>query len=92
MKNQSLAKLKRSLLKDKAVKKEYDALESEFALARMIIDKRLKIGLSQKELARKVGTGQSAISRLESGDYNPTVGMLRKVANALDSEVYVSIK
>jgi predicted transcriptional regulator len=85
-------KLRAELLKDPEIKKEYDALEPEFALIRSLIRKRLDAKLSQSELAKKVGTKQSAISRLESGAYNPTIGMLRKVAKALDADLKVSIR
>jgi len=57
----------------------------------MLIRKRIEKGLSQEELAERVGTRQSAISRLESGRYNPSFKVLRKVAQALDSEIKISI-
>lgn len=88
----TLNQLKKHLFKDPEVKKAYDALEPEFALIRALIRKRLQAKLSQAELAKKVGTKQSAISRLESGSYNPTIGMLRKVAEALDADLKVSIR
>ncbi|MDE2079561.1 MAG: helix-turn-helix transcriptional regulator [Patescibacteria group bacterium] len=83
---------KKKALADEQVKASYDLLGPEFALVRALIQKRLAAGLSQSALARKVGTQQSAISRLESGSYNPTVGMLRKVARALGTDVRVSLK
>ncbi|MFW6016507.1 MAG: helix-turn-helix transcriptional regulator, partial [bacterium] len=48
-----------------------------------IIKLREEQGISQKELAEKIGTKQSAISRLENNDYNPSVELLDKVAHAL---------
>jgi len=83
--------LKKELLRNPAFKREYDALEVEYALIRQIIDKRLKKGLSQKDLAEKVGTKQSAISRLESGRYNPSLVFLDKVARALEGKLQISI-
>ncbi|PIR85308.1 transcriptional regulator [Candidatus Kaiserbacteria bacterium CG10_big_fil_rev_8_21_14_0_10_45_20] len=88
----SYTQFKKKALANARVKKEYQALEPEFRLVRMLIKKRLTAGLSQSELAQKVGTKQSAISRLESGTYNPTVGMLRKVAHALGADIQVSLK
>jgi len=85
-------KLRAELLKNPEIKKAYDALEPEFALIRSLIRKRLDAKLSQAQLAKKVGTKQSAISRLESGEYNPTIGMLRKVATALNADLRVSIR
>ena len=63
----------------------------EFALIEMIIEKRLKQGLTQKALAKKIGTKQPMISRLESGSYNPSIKFLHRVADALDAELQVSI-
>ncbi len=87
----SFTQFKKKMLKDKAVRKAYDDLGPEFALITAIIEKRLKKGLTQAELARKIGTKQSAIARLESGSYNPTVEMLEKVAKALNARLEISI-
>lgn len=84
------ASLKKELLKDPKVRAAYDALEPEFELAAAIIRKRLEKKMSQAALAKKMGTKQSAISRLESGEYNPSLTLLRKVAKALDSKLTVS--
>ena len=83
--------LKRELLKDKEVKKHYQALDVEFKFAKNLIEKRLAKGLTQAELAKKLGTKQSAISRLESGRFNPTLGLLSKLARALGAKVCVSL-
>jgi predicted transcriptional regulator len=82
---------KKKLLKDSDFRREYDALASEFALIEDLIEKRLERGLTQAALAKKIGTKQSAIARLESGSYNPSLLFLRKVARALDAKVEVSI-
>ena len=74
---------KKRLLKDRKVRKAYDELVPEFAVIRMIIAKRLKAGLTQAQLAKKLGTRQSAISRLEHGSYNPSLAFLAKLAKAL---------
>ena len=82
---------KKQLLKDKAVKKAYDELRAEFALAEMLIKKRHQQKLTQAQLAKKIGTRQSAISRLEQGTYNPSVQFLRKVSEALKAELHIKI-
>ncbi len=82
---------KKQVLRDQEIKRAYDALGPEFALVRTIIRRRIAKGLTQEELARKIGTKQSAISRLESGTYNPTVSFLSDVARALDSELKISL-
>ena len=83
--------LKTELLKDKDTNTIYKELGPEFALIEMIIKERIKKGLTQEELAEKIGTKQSAISRLESGTYNPSFSFLRKVAKALDTRLKISL-
>ena len=83
--------LKTKLLKDKEIKKAYDKLGPEFSLIAMLIKKRIEKGLTQEELAQKIGTKQSAISRLESGSYNPSIAFLRRVAKALNAQLKVKI-
>ena len=89
MKNYS--NFKNRLLKDKQLRKEYDVLAPEFAIAEAVIEKRIEQGMSQAELAKKIGTKQSAISRLESGNYNPSIKLLEKVAKALKLKLSISI-
>lgn len=82
---------KTQLLKDKEIKRAYDALEPEFALIETLIQKRIEKGLTQRQIAEKIGTRQSAISRLESGSYNPTLSFLQKIAGALDTRLQLSL-
>jgi len=84
-------KLKSEILKNPKVKKSYDDLGLEFSIIRQILDKRMRRGISQKDLAKKIGTGQSAISRLESGKYNPTISFLKKISEALGSKLEIKI-
>ena len=88
----SYKRFKARLLKDKEVKKFYKKLKPEFELVRILIRKRLDKGFTQQELARKIGTKQSAISRLESGRYNPTIQLLHKIAQALNTDFKISIR
>ena len=83
--------IKTELLKDEDIKNVYKELGPEFALIEMIIKKRIKKGLTQGELAEKISTKQSAISRLESGAYNPSFSFLQKVAKALDTRLKISL-
>lgn len=78
-------------MRDPEYKKRYDALEPEFAVIESVIRKRLENRMTQAQLARKIGTTQSAIARLESGSYNPSFSMLRKVADALDAKLKIFI-
>ncbi len=86
------SELEEEWLKDPEFKKEYDALEPEYALIREVMDKRLAKKMTQKELAKKMGTKQSAISRLESGSANPSFQFLQKVATALDAKLIISFQ
>jgi len=70
----------------------YRALEPEFQVAREVIRLRLQRGLSQEELAQRVGTGQPNISRLERATINPSLRFLRRVASALDAEVEIRFR
>ena len=88
---QNYKNFKNKLLKDKKVKKAYDELEPEFAIIQKIIEKRLKAGLTQAQLAKKIGTKQSAISRIEQGSYNPSLAFLVKLSKALDAKLKISI-
>lgn len=83
-------KIKNKILRDREIKKEYDKLDFEFALIKKIIEERIKKGVTQKELAEIMGTKQSAISRLESGSYNPTLSFINKISKALDFELKIN--
>lgn len=82
---------KQQLLKDKEIKKVYMELGPEFAVIERLIKRRLARGITQSDLARRIGTKQSAISRFESGSYNPTIDFLYKVADALDTKLKITI-
>lgn len=88
---ESYKRLRARLLKKKEFRKAYNELKPEFVLVRMVIEKRIEQGLTQAALARKMGTKQSAIARLESGAANPTVSFLKKLAKALGAELAVGI-
>ncbi|MDO8460949.1 MAG: helix-turn-helix domain-containing protein [bacterium] len=76
-------------LKNPKIRAEYDKLQPEFAMIQAVIDARVKKGVTQKELAQKIGTKQSVISRLESGRANPSVAFLKKLAQALNSHLEI---
>lgn len=84
--------LKNELMKEPAFKQAYDDLEPEYQIIRSIIERRIQKGITQAELARKAGTRQSAIARLESGTYNPSLRFLKRVAKALDAQIKISLK
>jgi ribosome-binding protein aMBF1 (putative translation factor) len=84
----SFEKLKARLLANPKVKVEYDALAPEFEISAELVKARLRAGLSQAELAARMGTSQSAIARLESGQTLPT---LLRYAEATGSRFHVRL-
>jgi transcriptional regulator with XRE-family HTH domain len=88
----SLKDLKTKLLKDPEVRKEYDALEEEFALIAAMAKARLRAGLSQAQLAKRMKTTQSAIARLESGRGRPSTTTLSRFAKATGHRLKISFE
>lgn len=82
--------LKSELLQSKAVKKEFDRLTPRYEAISELISARIKKGITQKELAKKIGTKQSAIARFESGNVNSSLGFLEKMAEAMGYKVNIS--
>ena len=78
------------MLKNPAVKKEYDALEEEFALIGELLKARTRAKLTQAQVARRMGTSQSAVARLESGR-PPSLASLRKYAEATGSKIEIKL-
>lgn len=68
------------------------ALEGEFALAHELIAARVRAGLTQEELAQRMGTTQSAIARLEGGKRMPGVRTLEKLAEATGTRLVVRLE
>lgn len=73
-------------------KKEYDALKSEFSIIQALIDVRKEKQLTQKELSLLTGVDQADISRIERGIANPTLRLLRKLADGLDMDLRLSFQ
>lgn len=80
------------LLQDAQTRREYDALGPEFAVARALIEARTRAGLTQSEVAARMGTTQSVIARLESGRAAPSLRSLERYARAVGGRVRVSIE
>jgi ribosome-binding protein aMBF1 (putative translation factor) len=84
--------VKKRFLADPELRKEYEALGPAFELIESIIRRRMELNMSQEDLAAKVGTGQAVVSRLESGNANPTLASLAGIAKALDAELRIELK
>ncbi len=74
---------RKKLLADPHVAAEYMKLKPEYQLARSVIAARLKMGLTQTELAIRIGTEQPAISRIERGQAGTSIRTINKIAKAL---------
>jgi len=81
------SELKVKALKRKGVNSEYKSLEPEFALLRAMLFARQKAGLSQAQIAERMGTKSPAITRLESsltsGKHSPSLATIKKYAEAV---------
>lgn len=88
----TLKELKARSLKNPKVKAAYGALEDEYALAAALIDARAKAKLTQSELARRMGTTQSVIARLESGRTVPSGATLIRFAKAVGRTLRVEFR
>lgn len=84
--------VKKELLSDPETKKEYDKLAPRYAVISDLIALRLKKRMSQKDVAERLGTKQSAIARLESGDVNPSLEFLQRIAQALGSKLIIQVQ
>lgn len=79
-------------LKDPEIRAEYDALEPEFSLMQAMIDARKSSGLTQKQLSERTGIAQSDISKLESGNGNPSLRTLERLAKGMGMRVQIEFK
>ena len=89
----SLGKFKAKALRQRGVRTAYDALEDEFRFLDEILRARLAAGLTQTEVAERVGTTQSAIARLESGArrHSPSIATLQRYAKAIGCRVELKL-
>lgn len=84
-----ISEMHKRWLKEPDYRKAYDALEEEFALAKAVIAARNRAGLTQVELARKMGTTQPAVARLEGGRTRPSMRTLERLARATGSRLLI---
>ncbi len=76
-------------MKEPKYRKAYDALEDEFAVAKAVIAARSRAGLTQTELARKMGTTQPVVARMEGGRVQPSLQTLQRLAKATGSRLLI---
>ncbi|MBU6225577.1 MAG: helix-turn-helix domain-containing protein [Burkholderiales bacterium] len=87
------AAFKKKILAKPGVKKAYEALEEEYAALHAMLDARLAAGLTQADVAKRMGTTVSAVSRLEaslrSEKHSPSYATLKKYAQACGKKLLV---
>ncbi|MDQ0506420.1 helix-turn-helix domain-containing protein [Xanthobacter agilis] len=86
-----LADLKKRLGADPEFKAEYEKADVEYALIESMIRARTAAKLTQAELAKKLGTTQSAIARLEGGRTSPSISTLKRYAEATGARLQVGL-
>ena len=84
--------VKKELLSDPKVKKEYEKLRPKYEAMSAVIKARLEKGITQKELAKRIKTKQSNISRLESGKATPSISLLNRIAQAFNKELRIKFE
>lgn len=88
----SLSRIKTDMLAAPDVRAAYDALADEFAIAREMIAARARAGLSQAEVAQRMGTTQSVVARLESGKRPPSLRSVQRYAQAVGARAVVRLE
>ncbi|HTG45425.1 MAG TPA: helix-turn-helix transcriptional regulator [Verrucomicrobiae bacterium] len=85
-------KLHEKWMNDPKYRDEYAAVETEFDLARALIAARTKAGLTQEEVAERMTTSQSFVSRLEGGSVTPTWKSLQRYAHATGTKLRIELE
>jgi len=78
-------------LKDPAFKAEYEAKELRFKIIDILVGLRVQYKLTQADLAKKLGTTQTVISRIENGTVNVGIDFLQKLGNAFDKKIEIRL-
>lgn len=86
-----MSEVKKDLLQEEEFHAAYIELEDEFALAAQLIDARKKAHLTQDEVAKRMGTTQSVVARLESGHPLPSLRSLKRYAQAVNGKVQIRV-
>ncbi len=93
MRRPTLASFKAKALQNDEVKKEYERLKPLFELKKKLVEARLAKGITQEELAKRIGTSKANISRLESlnNTYMPNFKTLMKYTEAIGAKISIEI-
>jgi len=86
-----MSQLKAELMVDEEFRREYESLNEEFSVAAQLIEARMKANLTQEEVARRMGTTQSVLARLESGRPLPSLRSLKRYASAIGGKLEIRV-
>ncbi len=84
-----LQELTNELMQDEEFRAEYEALQPEMDITRAMVNARIRAGLTQTELSKKTGISQADISRLENGTRNPSLALLKRLAEAMNTTLRI---
>jgi predicted transcriptional regulator len=87
MEMSSYKSYKAKALQNPEVKAEYDALQPEYDIIQALIDARVSQNITQKELSARTGITQADISRIENGTRNPSLNMVKKLAQGMGMQL-----
>jgi ribosome-binding protein aMBF1 (putative translation factor) len=87
-----ISTLAKKWMKDPAFRREYEALEEEFALASAMIDARARARLTQAQVAKRMSTTQTVVARLESGRFKPSTRTLERYAHATGHRLVIGFE
>ncbi|OGM28317.1 hypothetical protein A2962_00540 [Candidatus Woesebacteria bacterium RIFCSPLOWO2_01_FULL_39_61] len=89
MKDKTFDDYLKKQLKNPKFKKEWDKLQPQFEITRELIKARIEGKISQRELAKRAKTTQAVLSRIENMTVSPSIGLLQKIASALDKKLEI---
>lgn len=84
-----LQELTEELMQDESFRREYEALQPEMDIMHTLMDARIRAGMTQTELSKKTGISQADISRLENGTRNPSLSLLKRLADAMNTTLKI---
>lgn len=86
-----MSDLKRKWMQDPQFRAEYQKADADYSIIEALVRARQEANLSQADLARKIGTTQSAVARLESGNISPSISTLQRYAAATGTRLRLEL-
>ena len=84
-----LQELTNELMNDAEFRREYEAIQPELDITRAIFDASIRAGITQGQLSKRSGISQADISQLKSGNRNPSLSLLKRLANAMNTTLRI---